>query len=83
MVRRSSRLQAGNYYTLSNGRNSPSVATVSYYETPVRYMNLNSHVCGSQTVTDVQTFVCFCSRQESQKVPRPHPQTEESSLILC
>ncbi|CAF87233.1 unnamed protein product [Tetraodon nigroviridis] len=36
MVRRSSRLQAGKYYAVSNGQNSTPVASISYYETPVR-----------------------------------------------
>lgn len=44
MVRRSTRLQAGNYYSVSNSHNSIPVATISYYETPVRYVNLNSYV---------------------------------------
>ncbi|TNM85347.1 hypothetical protein fugu_007618 [Takifugu bimaculatus] len=36
MLRRSSRLQAGNYYAMSNGLNSTPAAAISYYETPVR-----------------------------------------------
>lgn len=44
MVRRSSRLQAGNYYTVGNGHNSTPVTIISYYETPVRYVHLNSYV---------------------------------------
>lgn len=44
MVRRSSRLQAGNYYAVSNSHSSIPVASISYYETPIRYVRLNSYV---------------------------------------
>lgn len=41
MLRRSSRLQAGNYYAMSNGLHSTPAAAISYYETPVRYVYLH------------------------------------------
>lgn len=59
MVRRSSRLQAGHYYTVSNGHNSTPVATISYYETPVRYVHLNSS-CGMCKLSRKCKRVCVC-----------------------
>lgn len=44
MLRRSSRLQAGSYYAMSNGLNSTPAAAISYYETPVRYVHLSGCV---------------------------------------
>lgn len=44
MLRRSSRLQAGNYYAMNNGLNSTPAAAISYYETPVRYVYLSGCV---------------------------------------
>lgn len=59
MLRRSSRLQAGNYYAISNGLNSTPAVAISYYETPVRCVYLSG--C-------LHIDVCFANCQASKNI---------------
>lgn len=61
MLRRSSRLQAGNYYAMNNNLNSTPAAAISYYETPVRYVHLSGcmriNVCFANCC--VSKYICL------------------------
>lgn len=79
MVRRSSRLQAGNYYTVRDGRDSTPVAAISYYETPARYVNL--HFCIQNANIGVFLFPAGVTEGPASRKVRRRPLLKVSMSV--